>query len=41
MDFVKREDQNVIDEENYKVYMDNVSSIMYEIKIISRDNASR
>lgn len=26
MDFVKREESNIMDEENYKIYMENVSS---------------
>lgn len=34
MDFVKREDQSVIDEENYKVYMDNVSIKMSDSRFV-------
>lgn len=26
MDFVKREESNIMDEENYKIYMENVST---------------
>ena len=34
MDFVKREESNLIDEENYKIYMESVSNFLILFAIL-------
>lgn len=40
MDFVKREAQNVIDEEQYKAYIESVSMVEFSIKFALKINMS-